>query len=233
MLRLKRPHPVFAPRSKIFRPPRLSVAFVTSSFCPWRFGSESTLNLGTSYAYTRPPLAGAYVVVFCCSTCFWADGSEQSFHPPNQGCPRIRTIRSSSWKCRSGHQLELLEEALLRSRQTLAAECTPLRTGLNWDICRPLHPGTYGMGHGCSQEALGYFPRRPVHVGVNRNAHLKQNGKTTDSFSGELAGDFHKFAHGRHRFAVLEPAYDYSLLAVISSRYVCRSPHRHPVNPTA
>jgi hypothetical protein len=42
-------------------------------------------------------------------------------------------------------------------------------------------------------------------------SHLKQNGKTTDSFSGELAGDFMFWPTGRHRFGwYLEPAYDYS-----------------------
>jgi hypothetical protein len=41
--------------------------------------------------------------------------------------------------------------------------------------------------------------------------HLKQKGKTTDSFSGELAGDFMFWPTGRHRFGCyLEPAYDYS-----------------------
>jgi hypothetical protein len=42
-------------------------------------------------------------------------------------------------------------------------------------------------------------------------AHLKQSGKTTDSFSAELAGDFMFWPTGRHRFGwYLEPAYDYS-----------------------
>jgi hypothetical protein len=42
-------------------------------------------------------------------------------------------------------------------------------------------------------------------------AHLKQRGKTTDSFSAELAGDFMFWPTGRHRFGwYLEPAYDYS-----------------------
>src|SRR3984957_3842367 len=41
--------------------------------------------------------------------------------------------------------------------------------------------------------------------------HLSQNGKTTDSFAAELAGDFMFWPTGRHRFGwYLEPAYDYS-----------------------
>src|SRR6201994_3673423 len=42
-------------------------------------------------------------------------------------------------------------------------------------------------------------------------AHVKQNGKTTDTFSAELAGDFMFWPTGRHRLGwFLEPAYDYS-----------------------
>jgi hypothetical protein len=42
-------------------------------------------------------------------------------------------------------------------------------------------------------------------------AHLKQNGRVADTFSGELAGDFMFWPTGRHRFGwYLEPAYDCS-----------------------
>jgi hypothetical protein len=41
--------------------------------------------------------------------------------------------------------------------------------------------------------------------------HLRQNGKVTNSISGELAGDFMFWPAGKHRFGwFLEPAYDYS-----------------------
>ena len=41
--------------------------------------------------------------------------------------------------------------------------------------------------------------------------HLKQNGKTTNSVAGEVAGDFMFWPNGKHRFGwFLEPAYDYS-----------------------
>lgn len=41
--------------------------------------------------------------------------------------------------------------------------------------------------------------------------HLKQNGKTTNSVAGEVAGDFMFWPRGKHRFGwYLEPAYDYS-----------------------
>jgi hypothetical protein len=41
--------------------------------------------------------------------------------------------------------------------------------------------------------------------------HLRQNGKTSNSIAGEVAGDFMFWPNGRHRFGwYLEPAYDYS-----------------------
>ena len=41
--------------------------------------------------------------------------------------------------------------------------------------------------------------------------HLRQNGKVTNSISGEVAGDFMFWPAGKHRFGwFLEPAYDYS-----------------------
>ncbi len=41
--------------------------------------------------------------------------------------------------------------------------------------------------------------------------HLRQNGKVSNSISGEVAGDFMFWPGGKHRFGwYLEPAYDYS-----------------------
>ncbi len=41
--------------------------------------------------------------------------------------------------------------------------------------------------------------------------HLRQNGKVTNSFAAEVAGDFMFWPTGKHRFGwFLEPAYDYS-----------------------
>jgi hypothetical protein len=42
-------------------------------------------------------------------------------------------------------------------------------------------------------------------------AHLRQNGRTADTISGEVAGDFMFWPAHKHRFGwFLEPAYDYS-----------------------
>jgi len=44
--------------------------------------------------------------------------------------------------------------------------------------------------------------------------HLRQNGKVSNSVSGEVAGDFMFWPTGKHRFGwYLEPAYDYSFAA--------------------
>jgi hypothetical protein len=44
--------------------------------------------------------------------------------------------------------------------------------------------------------------------------YLKQNGRTTNSVAGELAGDFMFWPTGKHRIGwFLEPAYDYSFAA--------------------
>jgi hypothetical protein len=42
-------------------------------------------------------------------------------------------------------------------------------------------------------------------------AHVRQNGKVSNSVAGEIAGDFMFWPRGKHRFGwFLEPAYDYS-----------------------
>jgi hypothetical protein len=44
--------------------------------------------------------------------------------------------------------------------------------------------------------------------------HLRQNGRTSNSVAGEVAGDFMFWPSGKHRFGwFLEPAYDYSFAA--------------------
>jgi hypothetical protein len=44
--------------------------------------------------------------------------------------------------------------------------------------------------------------------------YLGQNGTTSQSISGEVAGDFMFWPNGKHRFRwYLEPAYDYSFMA--------------------
>src|ERR1700733_5777898 len=58
-------------------------------------------------------------------------------------------------------------------------------------------------------------PKAEFMLGVGPEwVHLKQDGKTLNSVTGEVAGDFMFWPNGRHRFGwYLEPAYDYSFAA--------------------
>jgi hypothetical protein len=127
--------------------------------------------------------------------------------------PRIRKTRWPSWKWERP-PIGTSAETLLRSRQTLRQSVPPSRTGLNWRrVCRPFTLETRRNGTRIfSSKALDTLKEGRVHARRGTAmAHLKQNVKTTDSFSGELAGDFMFWPTGRHRFGwYLEPAYDYS-----------------------
>ena len=58
-------------------------------------------------------------------------------------------------------------------------------------------------------------PKAEFMLGIGPGwAHTTQNGRTTNAFSGEVAGDFMFWPTGRHRFGwFLEPAYAYSFAA--------------------
>lgn len=97
----------------------------------------------------------------------------------------------------------------------LAVECTPIE---NW---LELEAGVSPFYSGNSTEwDTDFLFKKPWTISKTAEfmagagpqwAHLKRNGKTTDSFSAELAGDFMFWPTGKHRFGwYLEPAYDYS-----------------------
>lgn len=97
----------------------------------------------------------------------------------------------------------------------LAAECTPIenwleleagvspfytRKSIEWDTDL-LFKKPWDLSHK-AEFMLGVGPQW---------AHRTQGGKTTDTFSAELAADFMFWPTGKHRFGwYLEPAYDYS-----------------------
>jgi hypothetical protein len=58
-------------------------------------------------------------------------------------------------------------------------------------------------------------PKAEFMLGVGPEwAYLKQNGRSSNSIAGEVAGDFMFWPNGRHRFGwYLEPAYDFSFAA--------------------
>jgi hypothetical protein len=97
----------------------------------------------------------------------------------------------------------------------LAAECTPIE---NW---HELEAGVSPFyTHKSSEWDTDFLFKKPWTIsskaefmlGVEPQwAHIKQSGKSADTFSAELAGDFMFWPTGRHRFGwYLEPAFDYS-----------------------
>jgi hypothetical protein len=97
----------------------------------------------------------------------------------------------------------------------LAAECTPVE---NWlELEAGVSPFYTRKSTEWDTDLLFKKPwtlsrRAEFMIGVGPQwSHLKQNGRTTNTISGELAGDFMFWPSGRHRFGwFLEPAYDYS-----------------------
>jgi hypothetical protein len=97
----------------------------------------------------------------------------------------------------------------------LAAECTPME---NWlELEAGVSPFYTRNSTEWDTDFLFKKPwtlskKAEFMVGVGPQwAHLKQNRKTTDAFSAELAGDFMFWPTGKHRLGwYLEPAYDYS-----------------------
>jgi hypothetical protein len=158
-------------------------------------------------------LAGAYVLLLCCLPAFGQTAqSNPSIHPTKASTDTDDTVAilevgaATNWNFSGGAAM---------FAPNLAAECTPIENWLELEAgVSPFH-----TRHSTEWESDFLF-KRPwtlsrkgeFMLGVGPQwDHLKQNGKTTDSFSGELAGDFMFWPTGRHRFGwYLEPAYDYS-----------------------
>jgi hypothetical protein len=97
----------------------------------------------------------------------------------------------------------------------LAAECTPIENWLELELgVSPFYTrnSTEWDTDFLFKKPFTLSEKAEFMLGVGPEwAHLKQSGKTTDSFSGELAGDFMFWPTGKHRLGwYLEPAYDYS-----------------------
>ncbi len=97
----------------------------------------------------------------------------------------------------------------------LAAECTPIEHWLELEAgVTPFYTRTL------TEWDTDFLFKKPwdisrkaeFMVGVGPQwAHVRQGGKASNSFSGELAGDFMFWPSGRHHFGwFLEPAYTYS-----------------------
>ncbi|WP_158824343.1 hypothetical protein [Granulicella sp. S156] len=162
-------------------------------------------------------LVGAYVFLFCCLPAFgqavYNDTSIHSSETAKDTDDPIAILEvgaATNWNLTGG---------TATFAPNLAAECTPIehwleleagvspfytRNSTEWDTDLLFKkPWTISRQ---AEFMLGVGPQW---------THLKQNGRTTNSVSGELAGDFMFWPSGRHRFGwFLEPAYNYSFAGV-------------------
>jgi len=158
-------------------------------------------------------LIGAYVLISCCLP---------AFGQMAQNNPSIRSTKASTDTDDTVVILEIgaatnwnFSGGAATFAPNLAAECTPIE---NWlELEAGVSPFYTRNSTEWDTDFLFKKPwtlssKAEFMLGVGPQwAHLKQSGKTTDSFSAELAGDFMFWPTGRHRFGwYLEPAYDYS-----------------------
>jgi hypothetical protein len=158
-------------------------------------------------------LIGAYVLILCCLPAF----GQRALNNPS--------IRSTKASTDTDDTVVILEIGAATNwnfsggaatfAPNLAAECTPIE---NWlELEAGVSPFYTRNSTEWDTDFLFKKPwtlskKAEFMLGVGPQwAHVKQNGKTTDSFSAELAGDFMFWPSGRHHFGwYLEPAYDYS-----------------------
>ena len=158
-------------------------------------------------------LAGSYVFLLCCLPAFGQTvQNKASMHPtkaPTDTDDPVAILEvgsSTNWNFSGG---------AATFAPNLAAECTPIE---NWlELEAGVSPFYTRNSTEWDTDFLFKKPwtlssKAEFMLGVGPQwAHLKRNRKTTDTFSGELAGDFMFWPTGRHRFGgYLEPAYDYS-----------------------
>ncbi len=143
--------------------------------------------------------------VLCCLPVFGQDRSEAS-KEADDGVVILEVGAATNWNFRGG---------AATFAPNLAAECTPIE---NWlELEAGVSPFFTRNSTEWDTDFLFKKPwtlsrKAEFMAGVGPQwAHVKQNGKTSDSFSAELAGDFMFWPTGSHRFGwYLEPAYDYS-----------------------
>jgi hypothetical protein len=158
-------------------------------------------------------LAGAYVFLLWALAAFGQVAhNDTSLHPSESakdtGDPIaiLEVGAATSWNFSGG---------AATFAPNLAAECTPIE---NWlELEAGVSPFYTRNSTEWDTDLLFKKPwtiskKAEFMLGVGPQwVHLKENGRTTNSISGELAGDFMFWPTGRHRFGwFLEPAYDYS-----------------------
>lgn len=144
------------------------------------------------------------------ATASYAQASEQREHPLDEDPSAIVELgASTSWNTTGG---------AAGFAPNFAAETTPIE---NWlELEAGVSPFFTRNSTEWDTDLLFKKPwtlsrKAEFMLGVGPEwVYLRQNGTTSQSISGEVAGDFMFWPNGKHRFGwYLEPAYDYSFMA--------------------
>jgi hypothetical protein len=158
-------------------------------------------------------LVGAYLLLLACLPLLaQAAYDNNSVHSTNASPENDDTVAilevgaSTNWNFSGG---------AATFAPNLAAECTPIENWLELEAgVSPFFTrnSTEWDTDFLFKKPWTFSKKAEFMLGVGPQwAHLTQNGKVADTFSGELAGDFMFWPTGKHRFGwYLEPAYDYS-----------------------
>ena len=152
-------------------------------------------------------LAGACLFLLLCLTAHGQTSSKAPCGDPQKDAEAIVELgAATSWNLSGGPAT---------FAPNLAAEVTPIENWLELEagvspFCT--HKSTEWDTDLLFKKPWTISRKAEFMVGVGPEwVHLRQNGKVTNSVSGEIAGDFMFWPTGKHRFGwFLEPAYDYS-----------------------
>jgi hypothetical protein len=157
-------------------------------------------------------LTGAYLFLFLCLPAYGQISRDQPFAHPREAkedkdpVTILELGASTSWNFTGG---------AATFAPNLAAEVTPIE---NWlELEAGISPFYTRNSTEWDTDLLFKKPwtrsrKAEFMFGIGPEwVHLQQNGKTSNSIAGELAGDFMFWPTGKHRFGwYLEPAYNYN-----------------------
>lgn len=156
-------------------------------------------------------ITAAYIFLSCCLTAFGQvtqnnPHSKKTSKDSDDTLAILEVGASTNWNFSGG---------AATFAPNLAAECTPIENWLELEAgVSPFYTrnSTEWDTDFLFKKPWDLTPKAEFMLGVGPQwAHLRQSGKTSDTFSAELAGDFMFWPTGKHRFGwYLEPAYDYS-----------------------
>lgn len=159
------------------------------------------------------PLVGACALLLCCLPALGQTApNDSSIHPTRTPKDADETVvilevgAATNWNFNGG---------AATFAPNLAAECTPIQ---NWLELEAGVSPYYTLNS--TEWDTDFLFKKPWDISKKAEfmlrvgpqwAHQRQSGKTKDTFSAELAGDFMFWPTRKHHFGwYLEPAYDYS-----------------------